>query len=226
MDHMNAVTQTESSCKRSSLLQRRADLSSESFRDHWAGPHAAIARTMPGIARYTQNRTSERIWMAAPDRTFDSDGIVELEFRNERAMMEANAGDAVQKLLPEDELCFLDGITLCRVPGGARQIWPGMMKVMVAACLEDPADSTAERLHEMLATTGCIASSIDTVCGSSHRSRLRYESDPPHFFATLWFAAQDDPRARFGDGSPWVRAARTRVRRGAAWLCDPLAVVS
>src|SRR4051812_46215206 len=109
------VSEPESApAKRCCLLRRRRDLSFETFREYWAGPHAAIARTMPGIARYTQNRVAEQLWERhTGSMAFECDGIVELEFRDEKAMAEANASDEARRLLPEDELRFLDAITLC-----------------------------------------------------------------------------------------------------------------
>jgi hypothetical protein len=210
--------------KRCSLLRRRRDLTVDAFRDHWAGPHAAIARTMPGIARYTQNRIAEQLWAqhgAVP--AFECDGIVELEFRDQRAMAEANASDAVRHLLPEDELRFLDGITLCAVPAGSRQTWPGMVKVMMAARLLD--GIPADRLGDVLGTSGCIEQSVDPVSATFHRERLGHETQPPQFFATLWFDPRHELGATFAAESPWRRAAAACIGRGTVWRCDPLAIV-
>ncbi len=212
--------------KRCSLLKRRQDLSVQSFRDHWAGPHAVIARAMPGISRYTQNRILECLWTRQPSfETSSCDGIVELEFRDEPSLLEANESDAVRRLLPEDEPRFLSGITLCRVPVGARQTWQGMSKVMLVARLTDPNGSPVEKMEALLLASGCVESSVDVVADAFHRSHLAYESDPPEIFATLWFDPRSDLQKAFGEHSAWHKAAAKCLIRGAAWLCDPLAIV-
>jgi uncharacterized protein (TIGR02118 family) len=211
--------------KRCSLLRRRHDLSVEAFREHWAGPHATIACAMPGISRYTQNRVIERLWASEPE-AYDCDGLVELEFRDEQALREANESEAVRKLLPEDEPRFVDAITLCRVPAGALQIWPERSKVMLAARLRDGTENGAERLQDLLVSSGCLASSIDVVADVFHRTGLLHESVPPQVLVTLWFDPRDDLREIFAERSPWAMCASSRLERGAAWLCDPLSVVS
>lgn len=212
--------------KRASLLQKRHDLALQAFREHWAGPHAAIACTMPGITRYTQNRAIERLWQTAyPARGYDCDGIVELEFRDERAVGAANASETVRMRLPADEPNFLDGITLCRVPSGARQSWPGRAKVMVAARLADESAVALDVFEQALARTGCEECSIEPVTESFHRPALRHETEPPHVFATLWFPSSPNLRSAFADNSAWGGAANGCVVRGAAWLCDALPIV-
>ena len=185
------TSEPETLAKRCCLLRRRRDLSVAAFRDHWAGPHAAIARTLPGIARYTQNRVAKQLWerhAVAP--AFGCDGIVELEFRDEKAMAEANASDAARRFLPEDELRFLDAITLCVAPAGARQTWPGKVKLMLAGRLQDGVPDGA--LQDALGTSGCVEYSVDRVSATFHREDLGWEAEPPHVFSTLWFDPAHD----------------------------------
>lgn len=223
---MNRHSQNRSAGKRTSLLQRRQDLSVQAFRDHWAGPHASIARTMPGIAQYTQNRVIERLWQPADAaQGYDCDGIVELEFCDERAVGDANSSDVVRTLLPEDEPRFLDGITLCRVQSGARQNWPGMVKVVIAARLADESAAGLEVFEQALTRTGCAECSTEPVIDSFHRPKLRHEAEPPHVFATLWFPSDRDVSEVFSERSAWSQAASRCTRRGAAWWCDALPIV-
>ncbi len=213
-----------SAAKRSSLLRRRANLPVEAFRAHWAGPHADIARGVVGIARYTQNRVDATLWTASGGG-FACDGIVELEFRDAQVMAEAGHSEAVQRLFPEDEPRFLDAITLCRVPAGARQTWPGMVKAMLAVRLDDDAAVAGGALREALQATGRVECSVDPVLGSFHRQQLGHEAEPPHAFATLWFEAAHDLAGVFGPGSGWARAARSCIVRGSVWRCDALPIV-
>lgn len=223
---MNSSRQSPGNSKRCSLLQRRSDLSTEAFRDHWSGPHADIAKSIPGIAQYTQNRVIERIWSHVPEgEGYDCDGLVELEFSSESSMVAANASDAVRNQLPFDELRFLGGITLCRVPGGARQVWPGQTKVMLAARLSNASTDRAQACMDLLSESGCAAYSVDWVSDTFHRPQLRYEQMPPQVFATFWFSSLQGARAAFGEGTSWRSQAQSLFERGAAWLCDPWSVI-
>lgn len=212
--------------KRTSLLQRRAGLPVEAFRAHWAGPHAAIACTMPGIARYTQNRVEERLcaWHGQGP-AYEADGIVELEFRDGQSAREANETEAVRRLLPEDECRFMSAITLCRVPGGARQTSPGRVKLMLAARMVAGPQAGLGALEEAIRQSGCIDFSVDPVQDTFHRDRLRYEEDPPHAFASLWFEPQVDLAALTGPNRGWMRTTSACIARGSLWRCDPLKVV-
>lgn len=209
--------------KRCSLLRRRRDLSVEAFRAYWAGPHAALACRMPGIKQYTQNRMSEPLW-TLERAGFDCDGIVELEFRDQQILAEANKSDTARRLLPADEPNFMEAITLCAVSEGARQIWTGMQKVMLAAVVG--ANVSFDRVRELCKATGCREHSFDSVSGTFHRDGLPYETEPPNLFATLWFDAGDNLEELFSSRSLWPGDATKCFTRGSAWLADPLAVVS
>jgi hypothetical protein len=204
--------------KRCSLLQRRPDISTAEFRSHWAGPHAAIATGMPGIANYTQNRV-ESILLTWSNIGFQykADGIVELEFHDSNALEAANQTIEVQQLLPEDEPRFLRGITLCQVPSGARQIWPNRTKLMLAARLESDTTEAWQQLANIVEHSGCVTWSSERVHDTRHRPSLYYEALPPHFFATLWF-----------DGPVNLQnlvAVGRFFERGTLWRVDPLQVV-
>ncbi|MBK7458122.1 MAG: EthD domain-containing protein [Betaproteobacteria bacterium] len=218
-------TSSPSAIKRTSLLRRRAGLSVEAFRQHWAGPHAAIAVTMGGLAQYTQNRVVRTLWNH-PVAGYACDGIVELEFVDPQVMRQSASSAAVQTLLPADELRFMGAITLCRVPGGARQTHASRAKVMLAARLIDAASTEASgRLGRLLADSGCLDWSIEAVQRVFHRDALEYEKEPPHAFASLWFEPTQDIEPVFTAVSQWSRAALGVIERGSAWLCDPLAIV-
>ena len=209
--------------KRTSLLVRRADLSVDEFRTYWAGPHAAIAITMPGIARYTQNCVDKVVWTNAGGAPYLADGIVELEFKSEQAMAEAGSSPAVRRLLPEDEPRFLSAITLCQVPAGAEQVRSGCVKVILAARLHDGKD--VANLDVVLKAAKPLAYSVDPVGDAAHREALAYENEAPHAFATLWFEAERSLTKVFSADSNWQRVAVENLKRATAWLIDPLPIV-
>lgn len=210
-------------CKRTSLLRRRPDWTPEAFRAHWAGPHADIACSIPGIARYTQNRTIDCLWRTSPT-AYECDGLVELEFQSETALLAANTHVAVKQLLPEDELRFLQAITLCRVPQGAQQVWPGFAKVMLAARWQAPSaalSSWSHWLHEL----DCITWSVEEVSSTLHRPQLQHESEPPQLFANLWCESERAARRAFEQPSGWRAHAPQYLAQASAWLVDPLAII-
>lgn len=207
--------------KRCSLLRRRLGTTFQQFSEHWAGPHAAIALKMPGISRYTQNRVSEVLWQTGD--SFACDGVVELEFTDAGAMAKAGEGDAVRTLLPQDEERFLDAITLCRVPGGAPQIRPGMSKVILTGCFSERGDVSS--LRDLLQSSGTRSSTVDLVLETFHRSRLGFEADAPQVFATGWFDNVAAMRTAFSESSIWLHEAPPLFRRATAWNIDPLKIV-
>jgi hypothetical protein len=83
------------------LVRRRADLSSDAFREHYVERHAPLARVHhPGIARYVQN-------FAAPGA--DVDAVSELWFRSESdARSRFYRDDESRRVIGEDVQRFLD----------------------------------------------------------------------------------------------------------------------
>jgi hypothetical protein len=213
-----------STAKRSSLLRRRSTLTTEAFRAHWAGPHAAIATRLPGIKAYTQNRVDARLWRYPQEAGYECDGIVELEFESEAAMEAASDVAEVKRLLPEDERILFDAITLCRVEDGAPQIREHRLKVMMAVKLPDQSERALGLFKESLSAAGCMEWSTERVETAAHRESLGFESDPPSLFATLWFAGEQEAVRAFGSGA-WLTALERSVKRATAWKIDPLKIV-
>jgi len=212
-------------CKRISLLRRRQDMTVDAFRAHWAGPHADIAREVPGIARYTQNRVKEVLWVTPHDHgEYLCDGLVELEFLDAHAMQLAGETVAVKALLPEDEMRFLQGITLCRTTKGARHLWPGMHKVMLAIRWE-AVGCRGLSLDAWIQATGCLEYSVETVASAFHRAQLVHEPLAPHMFATLWFDHLASARRAMAPQTSWSMSARAAMSKATAWLVDPLPIM-
>ena len=87
--------------KRISLVRRRKDLTPEQFAAHWLGPHADIARTIPGLRGY-------RINLARDPDVAGWDGVAETWFDSEAAGREAFASEPLHSLLMEDRPKFID----------------------------------------------------------------------------------------------------------------------
>ena len=71
---------------RMGMIRRLPSLSSAEFRDHWKGPHGAIAARIPNLRRYHQNHTIEVLPLAGLPDGWRLDGLSELWFDDIEAM--------------------------------------------------------------------------------------------------------------------------------------------
>ncbi|NQD42771.1 EthD family reductase [Glutamicibacter halophytocola] len=85
-------------------------MSFSEFSEHWAGPHARIAKELPGLACYLQNHIKQVAGTGAEADEFQIDGIVELWFREPGAFSAASQSQLADRLV-EDEQKFLSGLT-------------------------------------------------------------------------------------------------------------------
>lgn len=182
--------------KRMTLLQRRTDLSVQAFRDHWAKGHAQLALSMDGVVKYTQNRIEEILAVIGSAETEDyaPDGIVELYFSDPAAMARAQQSETGRTLIPDDELQFLRGWTLCIVSTDGPHDHEGT-KVMIPAALApsvSPDDLKATLAAARANTqTGLKAFSINLVSETAKRPRLWSEPTPPQLILVTWFGSLD-----------------------------------
>jgi uncharacterized protein (TIGR02118 family) len=73
------------------LLVRKAEYTHEEFVERWRGDHAALAKKLPGLQKYTTSVPN------APDRS-EYDGVVELYFEDMAALkaaFDSETGDEV-----------------------------------------------------------------------------------------------------------------------------------
>lgn len=87
------------------LIQKRPDLSTEAFHAHWLGVHAEIARTLPGLRRYTVNFIDRA---QHPDSAYD--GFSELWFDSREVPDAAFAGPEGARITA-DILRFIGTLT-------------------------------------------------------------------------------------------------------------------
>lgn len=210
--------------KRTSMLRRRHDMSKEEFFAHWAGPHADIAKQIPGVSVYTQNRIVTDIWSTPNNSIYHCDGIVELEFQDAQSRIDAGSSDAVSRKLPQDELNFLDAITLCLVDGGVPHVRHGWIKVILGGYLHQ--GYNAQDLEQFIASSDVQHFSLEKVHEAFGRTSLAVEIKPPQVFATIWFAEEPQLKRFFCSASHWDQKAREIFQLCTVWHVDPLAIVS
>src|SRR6266571_4095099 len=91
--------------KRITLARRRPGISRAAFAEHWLGPHAEIARRIPGIKGYLIN---------VVDDPFESDwdGLAETWFDSRESAVRELASEPTQTLLAADRLKFLEKVDI------------------------------------------------------------------------------------------------------------------
>jgi uncharacterized protein (TIGR02118 family) len=88
--------------KRVSLVRRKEGMTHEQFVTHWAGPHVAIVRELPGLRGLRLNPVSS--WS---DGAENWDGIGEVWFDSVEAAQEAFSTEPFASRLAEDRAKFI-----------------------------------------------------------------------------------------------------------------------
>lgn len=86
--------------KRISIVRKRADLSREQFVGHWLGPHADIARRVPGLRGYV-------VLFANEPEAAGCDGIAITWFDSREAAEAGFSSEPIHSALAADRLLFL-----------------------------------------------------------------------------------------------------------------------
>ena len=99
--------------KRVSLVRRREDLSHEEFVTYWLGPHAEIAKEMPGALAYVVNIArdpEEAGWDGFAEVWFESLEAAEAAFASEPFASRIRADRP--KVVGEQVIFFVDETTV------------------------------------------------------------------------------------------------------------------
>ena len=208
------------------LLARREGTSTSAFRDHWAGGHARLALSLPGVCKYTQNRVDAVLWQDGSGEPFRVDGIVELFFTDADIMATAQATDTGSRLIPEDEPRFLKGWTLCVVETDGPHDHAGVKVLLpIAVKAGMPIGDAAAALRDIASVAGCTAVAINTVLHHARRDRLWCEPVAPDLLAAYWFDDTDSAVRAFSQGGVADQTLTKLARKASALLCDPLTIL-
>ncbi|MBB3386213.1 MULTISPECIES: EthD domain-containing protein [unclassified Rhizobium] len=211
--------------KRMTLLSKRKDMSIGEFQDHWAGGHAQLALSLPGVCKYTQNRCQEVLLTYPEAGAFSADGIVELFFVDAKTMKAAQASDTGASKIPDDELLFLKGWSLNIVETSDPHDHAGL-KIMVPIALSGKIAANAAKgtLRDAAISSFASQVALNTVTSSHSRPRLWSEPVTPDVIMVVWFGSQEQARAAFARGSDLHCAITSLARQASAYICDPLAI--
>ncbi|PSL79999.1 hypothetical protein C7T35_34555 [Variovorax sp. WS11] len=185
------------------LLAKKEGLSTSDFRSYWAGPHAALALGMEGISKYTHNRVEKVLWTTNDPPCFCIDGIVELYFRDEEAMCDAQASTIGRRHIPADEPNFLKGWTLCIVDteGDEGDASDRAVKVIVPFLLgASPKERFAAEIARYASETG-LRLELNWTASTARRAQLWSEPHPPDGLAVLWFGSVASAHDAFDEGA-------------------------
>lgn len=211
--------------KRMTLLAKREDLDRAAFRLHWAGNHAQLALSLPGVCKYVQNRVNEELLTIPEARAFSVDGIVELYFTDAETMKVAQASETGAVSIPDDELLFLKGWSLNIVEtvgphdhGGTKVMIP----IKVRGGLD--ADEVTEKLSSASKALSSLETSVNEVTSSHSRPRLWSEPVAPDAIFVCWFKSPAAAKEAFYPGTDLHNALIETAEVASAYLCDPLVI--
>lgn len=209
--------------KRMTLLAKRSDLTTDAFRSHWAGHHAELALSLPGVCKYIQNRTNEELFAIPEDGAFSADGIVELYFTDPYTMELAQASEAGAKSIPDDELLFLKGWSLNIVETSGPNDHVGA-KVMIPFKVRSGlnVNEVVERLRNAASASSVVEMSVNAVTSSHSRPRLWSEPVAPDVIFVCWFETPEDAKEAFYDRTELRQTLSETVELASVYLCDPL----
>lgn len=89
--------------KRVSIARKRPDLSREDFVRHWLGPHAEIAKQVPGLRGYV-------VFVADDPDTAGCDGIAITWFDSREDAITGFASEPIRSAIAADRPLFLDEV--------------------------------------------------------------------------------------------------------------------
>jgi hypothetical protein len=210
--------------KRMTLLAKKEGLSTSDFRSYWAGPHGALALGMDGISKYTHNRVDKVLWTTDGAPRFCIDGIVELYFRDEDAMRDAQASTVGRRHIPSDEPVFLKGWTLCIVDTeGDEASRTNPVKVMVPFLLGNSSRETLGIAVTRYAREANLRLELNWTASTARRERLWSEPSPPDGFLVLWFDSVAAAHDAFDEGRI-CSVMSANVGSATAYLIDVLSI--
>ncbi|CEJ16135.1 EthD protein [bacterium YEK0313] len=172
------------------------------FRQHWAGPHAEIARHLPGLVRYDQNHVLGAS-VSELDAEWPIHGFVELWFRNAAAIAEAARSEATRRLIA-DEPAFLSALTGLIMAEAPPYDAPAH-RIFAVDRTGAPAGPRAQQWSHLFAGKSFIK--VLQVAQVMRRQDLASEPHPPAFVAIAGFADLAQASAAFAQAAAAAKAA-------------------
>ena len=180
-----------------SLMRRRADITVETFRQHWLDPHGPLVCTFPGLRRYSQNHVTElRSIAAAVPPSLHVDGFAELAYDND-ADQEVATGSPEMAACDKDSPLFIGSVL--RVVTQDRPIRPqpaqsaGTTKqITVFTGQPNETDAALSRFRDAVTGTTGVTGHIENTALRQRgpRSEVPVLDVPVAAIVEVWFADQ------------------------------------
>lgn len=211
------------SSKRITLLTRNMSMSMAEFRDHWAHPHAEIARRFPGLVRYHQSHVT-RSNAPGDDSEWPVHGVVELWFRDAAALAEAGKSSVTQELIV-DEPKFLSRMTGLAIVDSVPPD-DAMHRVFV---LSQPTGDEGDTEAELRKLLGALPNASSIYVGRAgdimRRDTLPSDENPSKLVAFASFATTQKAGEGFKAVMSAVDHASASVRDSEIYLSEGIRIV-
>jgi hypothetical protein len=158
--------------RRVTLIKAKAGLPPKEYDAHWSGPHAAIAKDLPGLIWYVQNHVVRPL--TEPQGRFgELNGIAEVAFDDPDKVRGTVTGWSRVGELRDDERAFLgDKFTfVTHLPPDI----PDLCQRRIVAMLERPADGSPAPSEESLSHAAEAISAVSPC----HLQMVAHEPDTP-----------------------------------------------
>ena len=225
---------------RMGLLNKKADWSTDRFRDHWRQSHARLAAQLPGLRAYHQNHVTDTAQRGISHKRGPEviDGISQLWFDDAGRMGDAFSAALGQKLI-EDENHFIGRLRIVTAtPIEVIAPPPPGTALKRMSLLRRRGDISPETFaHEWNVRHAALVKTLPGVLGYrqnliTHREVPKgqvvdYDGLPIDGIVELWFENTETLNAAFASpqGVETMKHATTFIDEITTFLVDPFIVV-
>lgn len=201
-----------------SLIRRRDDISSATFKGHWLDPHGPLTAKLPGACRYDQNHVLADVQGTnAAARQLCVDGFPMLAFGSPESRRTAH-GSPEMAACNKDSLLFIGAVArVISDDGGARE--PAGAETAIKQLFLIPSDTRPDALPGVIAgLDGVLGSISHTILeqGAAPNSAVPFIGFEVGALAELWI--RDDASvvanaARLEREAPEIATFAVQVHR-------------
>ncbi|HEY8289535.1 MAG TPA: EthD family reductase [Acetobacteraceae bacterium] len=189
-----------------SLMRRRADVTAETFRQHWLDPHGPLVCKFPRLRRYSQNHvTALRTIASALPPALRVDGFAELAYDNDTDQ-EVATGSPEMAACDRDSPLFIGSVL--RVVTQDRPIRPqppwaagAAKQITVFTGEPNEAEAALSRFRDAVTRTAGVTGHIENIALRQRgaRSEVPVLDVPVAAIVEVWFADQAAMRRAAAD---------------------------
>lgn len=158
--------------RRVTLIKSKDGMAMKDYDAHWSGPHAAIAKDLPGLIWYVQNHVLKCL-IPPKGRFGDVHGIAEISFEDpDKLFGDLTDWSRVGELRADEQVFLGDKFTfVTRVPSDL----PELGQRRIIAILERSTDGSDDPDEDVLAKTVAALSAV----GPAHLQMVANDANTP-----------------------------------------------